>query len=69
MEQDKCKQIISELIVDLQNYQYHGDLADIGDVIGRIVGKYINEKDFGYEYETFIAGLQHGISIANGTHG
>jgi len=68
METDKFKTIISELTTELQSYQFDGDLADIGDVIGRVIGKYIDKKDFGYEYETFIAGLQHGISIADGTH-
>lgn len=47
---------------------YDGDLSDIGNEIGIIVGKYINEKKSGYEKDTFMNGLKHGISLTDGTH-
>lgn len=44
-----------------------GDLSDVGNEIGIIIGKYIS-KEMGFEYEDLIAGIRHGISLTNGTH-
>lgn len=44
------------------------DLSDIGNEIGIAIGKYINEDKLGYELESFIAGIRHGISLVDGTH-
>lgn len=43
------------------------DLTDIGSHIGEAIGKYISTES-GFEYEDFISGLEHGVSLANGTH-
>lgn len=43
-------------------------LDDLGNVIGIVLGKYINGT-LGYEKEDFLAGLDHGISLSDGTHG
>ncbi len=42
-----------------------GDLSDIGNEIGLIIGKYLNEEN---TVEDFISGLRHGISLIDGTH-
>jgi len=68
MEQDNFKLIISELISELQNTKYQGDLADIGNLIGLVIGKYVSKTELGYEFDDFVNGINHGISIANGTH-
>lgn len=44
-----------------------GDLSDVGNELGIIIGKYISEE-MGFEYEDLIAGIRHGISLTNGTH-
>lgn len=44
------------------------DLSDLGNEIGISVGKHINEAKTGYEMDSFIAGIRHGISLTNGTH-
>jgi hypothetical protein len=44
-----------------------GDLSDIGNEIGIILGKYIS-KEMGFEKEDLIAGIKHGISLIDGTH-
>lgn len=46
-----------------------GDISDIGNEIGIILGKYIDEHDHGWDKDAFIAGLNHGISLTDGTHG
>jgi hypothetical protein len=46
----------------------HGDLSDLGNEIGIVIGQYTNDK-MGYDKEDFIAGVRHGISISEGTHG
>ena len=38
-----------------------GDLSDLGNEIGIVIG---NEKNI----NEFISGLKHGISLSNGTH-
>ncbi len=44
-----------------------GDLGDVGNIIGIVIGKYIS-NDLGFEKDDFIRGLKHGISLINGTH-
>jgi hypothetical protein len=46
-----------------------GDISDIGNELGIILGKYIDEHDHGWDKDGFIAGLNHGISLTDGTHG
>jgi hypothetical protein len=46
----------------------HGDLSDLGNEIGIVIGQYTNNK-MGHEKDDFIAGIYHGISISEGTHG
>jgi hypothetical protein len=46
-----------------------GDISDIGNEIGIILGKYIDEQDHGWDKDGFISGLKHGISLTDGTHG
>lgn len=44
------------------------DLSDIGNEIGLAIGKYVNENKLGYEKDSLIAGIKHGISLIDGTH-
>lgn len=64
------KNISEEISGSLSNLGYdNGDVSDIGNEIGIILGKYINEKEMGWELDSFISGIKHGISITDGTHG
>jgi hypothetical protein len=56
--------IIEEIISQLQDIHYDGDISDIGNEIGIAIGKYITED----ELKDFIMGLKHGVSLSNGTH-
>ena len=60
--------IKEDIINQISNITYVGDLSDIGNEIGIILGNYINENEMGYELESFIHGLKHGISLTDGTH-
>ena len=42
-----------------------GDLSDIGNEIGMIIGTYIDKDN---TIEDFIHGVRHGVSLADGTH-
>jgi hypothetical protein len=44
------------------------DLSDLGNEIGMAIGKYVNETKLGFEIESFIAGVKHGVSLIDGTH-
>jgi len=44
------------------------DLSDIGNEIGFAIGKYVSKDKLGYEMESLIAGIKHGISLVDGTH-
>ena len=46
-----------------------GDLSDVGNEIGIVIAKYFNDEDDGFDKESFLAGLNHGISLTDGTHG
>ena len=49
------------------NRRLGSNLGDIGSYIGEVVGRYIDNTD-GFETGDFINGIEHGISLANGTH-
>lgn len=66
---NKFEKIKKEIIAQLDAVNYYGDLSDIGNEIGIVVGKYISEIKTGYEKAIFIHGINHGISLSNGTHG
>ena len=66
----KFKNICSEISERLSNIPYEsGDASDIGNEIGIILAKYFDDNDFGWDKDGFISGLNHGISITDGTHG
>lgn len=44
-----------------------GDISDFGNEIGIVLAKYISDKT-GYELESFISGVKHGVSLMKGTH-
>jgi hypothetical protein len=56
------------IISQLENEIYNGDLSDLGNSIGQIIGKFIDENKQGYEKNSFLEGIKHGISLSNGTH-
>ena len=48
-----------------------GDIDDIGNEIGIAIGKYTmleNAEEIGTIKSLFICGLDHGISLIDGTH-
>jgi hypothetical protein len=49
----------------LAQIDYTGDLSDLGNEIGIVIGKYLDKDN---TVEDFIRGLRHGISLADGTH-
>ena len=64
----KFKNIKEEIIKQLNEVTYEGDLSDIGNEIGIIIGKYTPDGEMGYELNDFIHGVKHGISLTDGTH-
>ena len=65
----KFKNVCLEISNKLSTLHYEsGDISDIGNEIGIILGKYIDENDHGWDKEGFISGLNHGISLTDGTH-
>ena len=69
MEINEFKKVSLEISERLSALPYdNGDVSDIGNEIGIILGKYISDNLFGWEKDDLISGINHGISIANGTH-
>ena len=61
--------MLSELSENLLYVKYdNGDLGDVGNEIGIIVAKWIDNNKLGYDKEDFIHGIKHGISLIDGTH-
>jgi hypothetical protein len=65
--------ILEDLIKHLESIKNsapinHGDLSDLGNEIGIIIGQYTNDE-MGYEKDDFVSGVRHGISISDGSHG
>jgi len=61
--------VIQRLIIQLEMISYKGDLSDIGNEIGVVIGKHIEKNKMGCELEDFMHGIKHGISLVDGTHG
>jgi hypothetical protein len=62
---EKAKEEISKALMEVK---YIGDASDIGNEIGIILGKYISENEMGWELDSFISGVKHGVSLTDGTH-
>ena len=63
-------EIIRQLTKANQTYPDDmGELSDVGNEIGIVIAKYFDEEDNGFDKEAFITGLNHGISLTDGTHG
>jgi hypothetical protein len=58
-------EIKKKIIEQLDNARYDGDLSDIGNEIGIVVAEYFDEEN---TVDDFIHGIQHGISLTDGTH-
>jgi hypothetical protein len=64
----KLESIFKDLIDGLQAPKSQvGDLGDVGNEVGIILAKYIS-KEIGFDQESLIAGIKHGISLVKGTH-
>ena len=52
-----------EIVERLQNFHYKGDISDIGNEIGIVLGKLTKDQIRDFQF-----GLSHGISLSDGTH-
>jgi len=60
--------IVEDVIETLRSrVKYEGDISDLGNEIGYAIGKSLPNMN-GDEIHILISGLQHGISLTNGTH-
>lgn len=62
-EPEPFKEIIEKIIEQLTDIKYTGDIGDIGNEIGIAIKNYIDEKKEGYELDSFLWGVKHGISL------
>jgi hypothetical protein len=67
VDNTKINDIANSLKVSTSGMNYIGDISDLGNEIGVVVG--LAFKDMTDEDITeFIHGFRHGISLTNGTH-
>jgi hypothetical protein len=59
--------IANQLKEKAVNTKYEGDISDLGNEIGYVVGLCIDDMNDA-QIKDFIHGLRHGISLTNGTH-
>ena len=66
------KRIAKDIILQLAAIDYDtGDLSDIGNEVGIAIARFTMRKDAkekGFDIDNFIIGLEHGISLQDGTH-
>jgi hypothetical protein len=56
--------ICNEISNTLKNLPYDtGDLSDIGNEIGIIIGKHLSKEEMGFDLESFQAGIKHGLDL------
>lgn len=59
-------EIKNHLVDNLNRISYdNGDLSDIGNEIGIVLGHYIKSDE---DFNDFIIGVKHGISLTDGSH-
>jgi hypothetical protein len=58
-------EVVQEIMVQLANIDYEGDMSDIGNEVGIAIGTKFDKDN---TIEDFIHGLRHGVSLADGTH-
>jgi len=58
-------EIVGEIISQLASIEYSGDISDIGNEIGIVIGDKFDKDN---TLNDFISGLKHGISLTDGTH-
>jgi hypothetical protein len=59
--------IKNQLWLDLKDNKI-SDLSDIGNIIGLVIGEYIDDNKMGFGKDDFLHGLNHGFSLINETH-
>lgn len=58
--------IIKQIKEHMEKVSYkNGDLSDVGNEIGIVLGNYIENEQ---EFKDLVQGIRHGISLTNGTH-
>lgn len=57
-----------EISKQLSLLNENSDMSDVGNVIGIIVAEYFSSTKLGFEKEDFLSGINHGISLVDGTH-
>ena len=60
-------QISLSLSERLFEIKYYGDVSDLGNEIGYVVGNVLKDMTE-TEMNDFVHGIRHGISLTNGTH-
>lgn len=64
----KYHKVCEAIIKGLEHRTFGEDLSDLGNDIGMMVAEHLSDDD-GFEKDDFIAGIEHGISTVDGTHG
>jgi hypothetical protein len=61
---------IQKIVNDLKEIKLHpqGDLSDLGNEIGKIIGAHIDNQEIDYELDDLLAGIEHGVSLTDKTH-
>lgn len=67
MVKDLCQKLGENLIKRSEEIHYWGDLSDLGNEVGIELGGLIQNMN-PEQINDFIRGLEHGISLTNGTH-
>jgi hypothetical protein len=61
-----CAELLARELSE-KHIWYEGDISDFGNEVGYALGKVI-ENMTDEQITDFIHGIQHGISLTNGTH-
>jgi hypothetical protein len=66
-----CAVLRTQMMNAIRTYpkDSEADLSDVGNEIGIVIARYFDENDIGFDKDSFLAGLNHGISLTDGTHG
>jgi hypothetical protein len=59
--------IAASITAEILSMNHTPDMGDYGNQIGSAIAKFFSDKD-GMQKEDFLRGIEHGISLVDGTH-
>lgn len=62
------KVIAAVVAYEITHAKQMDDLGDLGNEIGIIIQRYFEDDEMGFNLDSFIDGVKHGVSLGDNSH-